>query len=367
MEEPAASEQASAGQTTPGQGEDLVARVLSGEHPRLEELAARGVLPLPREELLRLQVRLASSGRAEVAETARATIKEHSIPFLLDFIRHEAGKVEVGFFLRSSTDPSLTEAAIQHRALDAELLGEVAPRLDERGQEVLLLRQDLIRESPEVLEALSSNPKLTSYSRRLIGEYKRHLLVSDEQPAIPAPEPEPTEPHPLDPEGEWTSEEAQEVDEAIADVLESVEAEGEFDERTGLTEGQVRMLPLPVRAKLARGAGRALRGILIRDANPQVAVAVLKGSAFSEAEAEIVSANRYVATEVLQEIGLRRDWIMKYQIMSNLVKNPRTPIAMAIKLIPRLSIRDLGQLRRDRNVPDAVRQMAARLHVARMK
>ena len=358
MDEPTASAE---------QGADLVERVLSGEHPRLEELAAQGVLPLPREDLLRLQIRLAGSDRPELAATARATVKEQSVPFLLDFIRHEAGKEEVSFFLRSSTDTSLIEAAIQHRSLDAELLEEVAPRLDERGQEVLLLRQDLIRESPTVLEALASNPKLTSYSRRLIGEYERHLLVSEEKPLPPPPEAEPSEPHPLDPEGEWSEEETQEVDEAIADVLENVEAEGEFDERTGLTEGQVRMLPLPVRAKLARGAGRTLRGILVRDSNPQVAVAVLKGSAFSEAEAEIVSSNRYVATEVLQEIGLRRDWVMKYQIMSNLVKNPRTPIAMAIKLMPRLSVRDLGFLRRDRNVPDAVRQMAARLHAARMK
>lgn len=348
------------------EGADLVERVLSGEHPRLEELAAQGVLPLPREELLRLQIRLASSERPEIAETARETVQEQSIPFLLDFIRHEAGKEEVSFFLHSSTDTSLIEAAIQHRSLDAELLEKVAPRLDERGQEVLLLRQDLIRESPEVLEALASNPKLTSYSRRLIGEYQRHLLIPDEKP-VPPPQAEPSEPHPLDPDGDWSEEEANEVDEAIADVLENVEAEGEFDERTGLTEGQVRMLPLPVRAKLARGAGRALRGILVRDANPQVAVAVLKGSAFSEAEAEVVSANRYVATEVLQEVGLRRDWVMKYQIMSNLVKNPRTPIAMAIKLMPRLSVRDLGFLRRDRNVPDAVRQMAARLHTARLK
>jgi hypothetical protein len=51
--------------------------------------------------------------------------------------------------------------------------------------------------------------------------------------------------------------------------------------------------------------------------------------------------------------------------MHNLVKNPRTPVPIAMRNIPRLSLRDLGQLKMDRNVSDAVRQHALRVHRAK--
>ena len=45
-----------------------------------------------------------------------------------------------------------------------------------------------------------------------------------------------------------------------------------------------------------------------------------------------------------------------------LIFNPRTPLPTAMRLIPRLSVRDLKDLGRDRNVPDAVRSTALRLY-----
>ena len=52
-------------------------------------------------------------------------------------------------------------------------------------------------------------------------------------------------------------------------------------------------------------------------------------------------------------------------IVHALVKNPRTPVGMAARLLPRLSVRDMEQLAKDRNVANAVRSTAKRL--CRMK
>lgn len=350
--------------TAEAAGQDLIGRVLAGHSPRLARLAAEGVLPLDQAELVRLQVELASKSShcgQEVSQIARNSIAELDVSYLVQFVRYDAATENLEYFLRPEINPAVVEAAIQRKGVAPEALKEAAPRLDERAQEVLLLRQDLITEYPEILDGLAANPKLTNYSRRLIAEYAQHLLrpvpVTRAGPEIDLEVGE----------GALSDEEAVEVEEAIVEVLETVPAEGEYDERTGLTEGQVRMLTLPIRIKLARGAGRTLRGILVRDANPQVAVGVLKASAFSEGEAEIVAANRYVCGEVLLEITLRRDWVGRYAVAHNVVKNPRTPVAAAVKLLPRLSVRDLGLLRRDRNVSEAVRQMAARIHMMRSK
>ncbi len=346
-------------------GADLVGRVLAGDNPQLERLAAEGVLPLPQDQVVGLQVRLAqrqhgSDAAAETSQLARDSLAELDVGYLLQFIRQSAEPEALPYFLQPGTNPALLEAAIQRKGISAEALMEAAPTLDERAQEVLLLRQDLITELPEILEGLSRNSRLSSYSQRLVAEYQKHLVA-------PPPVEEPQEVKVESLEEELTPEEKEEVEAAITEVLNTVEAEGEYDEKTGLTEGQVRMLPLPVRVKLIRGAGRTLRGILVKDSNPQVAVGVMKASAFSEGEAELVANNRNVCPEVLVEIAGRRDWIGKYKVVKAVVKNPRTPVASAIKLLPRLSVRDLSSLKSDRNIPDAVRQLAIRLHIARSR
>jgi hypothetical protein len=140
---------------------------------------------------------------------------------------------------------------------------------------------------------------------------------------------------------------------------------GEQDEITGLTEGQIRMLPVGVRMRLSRGAARTLRTILIRDNYPPVAVSVLENNTWSDQELESLSRNRSVAIEVLESITRKREWVRKYPIMLGIVSNPRTPVSAALKLLPALGTRDLRNLSRDRNVSDAVRSTAVRLY--RMK
>ena len=67
-------------------------------------------------------------------------------------------------------------------------------------------------------------------------------------------------------------------------------------------------------------------------------------------------------SEVLDVIGKSRSWTRKYSIVLALVKNPRTPAGMATRFVPRLAVRDLQQLAKDRNVANAVRSTAKRLY-----
>ncbi|HET6345534.1 MAG TPA: hypothetical protein VFH51_11425, partial [Myxococcota bacterium] len=57
-----------------------------------------------------------------------------------------------------------------------------------------------------------------------------------------------------------------------------------------------------------------------------------------------------------------REWINKYSVIKLMAQNPRTPLAISMKLVPKLSVRDLKELGRDRNIPDAVRSTALRLY-----
>ena len=142
---------------------------------------------------------------------------------------------------------------------------------------------------------------------------------------------------------------------------------GERDEKTGLSESQIRVLPVPLKIKLTRGASRTLRAILIRDTNQSVALSVVNNAAMSDDEIAQVAASRSVIDEVLTVISRRREWLAKYKICLALAKNPRIPVGVAVKLLPKLSVRDLRAMSKDRNVSDAVRSSAGRLYRIKTK
>jgi hypothetical protein len=103
---------------------------------------------------------------------------------------------------------------------------------------------------------------------------------------------------------------------------------------------------------------REERTILIRDPNRIVSTAVLGSPRLTEAEIEAISAMKNVSDEILRSIGNHREWVKKYAVVNNLVKNPRTPMGIALTLVPRLNPRDLKSLVVDRNVPETVRKHA---------
>jgi hypothetical protein len=332
----------------------LLDRLRSGENPELRRLAARGLLPVPADELIPAQVALARGDDPELAAEAAASLRQLSSRLSAAYLENAAGPEELAYFALEIGHPRLVESVLRRRDVPRPLLVTLASTLPEELQELLLLRQDAVVEEPAILDALERNQRLSNYARRRIGEFREHLLprrrrvrraVTDEEAG---PE-------------EATDEE---VEEAVAAVKAARPrgAEIEHEEAAGLSESELRALPVSVRLRLARGAPRILRGILLRDPNPQVAIHVLRTNALSDAEVEQIAQNRTIDEEVLEFIVNSRGWIRKYPILRALVANPRTPVAAAMRLVPRLAVRDLRQLWRDRNASPAVRDTAGRLY-----
>jgi hypothetical protein len=103
---------------------------------------------------------------------------------------------------------------------------------------------------------------------------------------------------------------------------------------------------------------RSDRALLVRDPNRMVWSAVLGSPGLTDAEIESFSAMRNISDQALRRIGGDREWTKKYIIISNLVKNPRTPIGVSMTLVSRLTPRDLKAVVVDKNVPEAVRKHA---------
>jgi hypothetical protein len=99
---------------------------------------------------------------------------------------------------------------------------------------------------------------------------------------------------------------------------------------------------------------------LIRDPNRIVATAVLGSPRLTDAEVEAIASMRNVQDEILRVVGTHKEWTKRYSVISNLVKNPRTPLAVSLQLVTRLNPRDMKSLTVDRNVSEVVRRQAQR-------
>ncbi len=324
-------------------GNTLIEQVRSGGNVELRRLAASGLLPLPPEELIPLQIELARSADSEIAKLADGALAALDPRMLARLVDHTPAFEVLAFCADRLRHPVVLEAILRRRDVPRPLLVVMARWLPADMQEILILRQDAIVEEPAILEALEENPQITVYTHRRILEYRQHLLP---RAAIVQEIPEISE-------------------EAFVAAIEAVKVEpaaGEFDDLTGLSEGQIRLLPVPARMRLTRGASKTLRNILIRDPVAQIALGVIANNGIPDTEAEQIARNRAVCEEVLAMIASRREWISKYPIIKALVQNPRTPVVFSLRLVPRLSVRDLRDMGRDRNIPDVVRSTALRLY-----
>ncbi len=337
----------------------LLDQILSGENRGLQVLAASGLVPLPPEDLIPLQVGLAQSPDQEISQKAAESLENMEPRLAADYLFEQADEVVLDYFAVNIRHPTMVAAILRRRGTPRGIMVKLAPTLPPDLQEALILRQDAIIDEPQILVALETNPELSNYAKRRIWEYREHLLPRDKVPPKSATE--------IEAEAEATTQE--EIREAVEEVTGAEVAEtdeGELDLKS-LTADEVRRLPVPMRVKLARGASRELRTALVRDSNAQVAVAVLKGNSMPDDEIESISNNRQVREEVLAEIARTREWIRKYSIQRALVKNPKTFPSIAIKFVPRMTLRDLRDIGRDKNVGDAVRTMARRIYDTRKK
>lgn len=123
---------------------------------------------------------------------------------------------------------------------------------------------------------------------------------------------------------------------------------------------QIRDMTVAQKIEFSRRAGKEARSILLRDPSKVVQMAVIQSPKITESEILMVARNRQVEDDVLRYIVSRKDWIKNYSIKVALVNNPKTPMAVALRLIPSLGPKDLSNLVRSKAVPRALAAAAER-------
>ena len=129
--------------------------------------------------------------------------------------------------------------------------------------------------------------------------------------------------------------------------------------------GQIQRMTVIEKIKLALKGNKETRTLLLRDSNRIVQNFVLQNPRITEEEITALACNRNTEGELLRRVADNREWIKYYPVRLGLTGNPRTPLAIALHLLPPLRERDIRDLARSKNVPIAVSTQAKRLILQR--
>ncbi|HET9402661.1 MAG TPA: hypothetical protein VFO34_17070 [Candidatus Acidoferrales bacterium] len=146
---------------------------------------------------------------------------------------------------------------------------------------------------------------------------------------------------------------------ALAEAVSSVSRD--MGERQSLLQ-RLSGMRVVQRVQLALKGGREERMTLIRDSCKVVQRAVLQSSRLTDREVESFAAMANLNDEVLRLIANKRQFRKNYIVVRNLLNNPKTPVDVTMKMLPMLQPNDLKMLSMNKNIPEALRSAAVKLH-----
>ena len=115
---------------------------------------------------------------------------------------------------------------------------------------------------------------------------------------------------------------------------------------------QIKGLPVSEKIRLAETGSKELRALLVKDSYVQVQEAVLDNPQITEIEIVNFAKSPKIGFALLRKIATNRDWLKNYQVRLALVKNPRTPLPIALKLLSTLRDTDLKELAKSKVISE---------------
>lgn len=213
-------------------------------------------------------------------------------------------------------------------------------------EEIKLLGLDLSLASPEAIEVLLADAADTSIYAEILSSNARRpeiLKLLAEDPNTP-----------------------DEIREAVAKQLNlpvriAVKTKGAEEAHKGSLLQKIQHLTVGEKIAIALRGGQEIRSLLLKDANKEVVLTVLKNPKISDTEVELIAHSRNVPEDALRAIHKNREWMKNYSITLALVNNPKTPPGIGITLVTSLRNKDLAILEKNKNVPEGVRAVAKKV------
>jgi hypothetical protein len=128
-------------------------------------------------------------------------------------------------------------------------------------------------------------------------------------------------------------------------------------------EAEIAAMSPPQKIQLAMKGDRTARMLLLKDPNKALQGFLLQNPRITAEEVKHLAAYRQASPEALNAIASSREWSRNPAVVGALVRNPKTPGALAAKLLDALPMAEVRRLAKSNDVPAPV-MAAARKKVA---
>lgn len=343
--------------------QELVGNIRQGMVPRSVRLfAAQGLLPVSREELVRVLVLLVNDGDEEISQAARQSVGGFGTEVLISTLQVEQlDSLEIDLLARCRDDETLWGEVVRHASTADQTLRWLARTAPPMTQGSIITNQTRIMACLELLDDLRANPNVSQDVLRRAREFEEEFL----QKAIVWATAEE-----LTPKVEQgpSIEAALEQLRAIGMLIPGMEGregeagipEPEPEAPPEMRDAFMRVSLMTVFQKImcALKGTREERLILVRDRSSLVVRAVINSPKMSEMDIEQVASNRSANPEAFRIVASKPRWLRRYGTLRALCFNPKVPQGVVLQLFRRLNDRDMRMLAKDRGVPESVRKVA---------
>jgi hypothetical protein len=225
--------------------------------------------------------------------------------------------------------PRVADAMAMNAACPLDLLRVVARQLSTSAVQHLLDNLDPLSSAPGLMAALVASSSLTAEQRAELQDLLKET-----------PEPE------------------------SAFVEAAAEAVPDPAKRLTLLQRLAKMRVVE-RVQLALKGGREERILLIKDPCKVVQRAVLQSPRITDQEIESFAGMTILSEEVLRMIATSRVHRKNYNVVHNVMFNPKAPLDVTLHMLTMVTPMDLKVLSKSRNIPETLRTAASRLHLQR--
>jgi len=357
-------------------------KILSGP-PKLQEMAAKGIaIGVPPGDLIVILAALTQATASGVAETARKTLGNLPAQVLsgaLGVNLHPVAIHELATRYHDRID--VLNKLLGMPGIEVDTIVEIARACNEEAAELISTNEERLLANPKIIEVLYLN----KHTRMSTADRMIELAVRNNvEVGIPAWKeaahailqeliPEPTgEPTPDDVLFAQNMKLAESIRSASGDTVESTHVLKEDSDEEELVDKYVplyrEIAQMTVSQKIrfaSVGTPEAIL-ILVGDPSPLVSLAAAKSPQMNESIVEQIAKRRNVSGDVLSSFGQRPEYLKRLSTKRDLMKNPKTPPTLALRLINYFQEHELTRMSNDKNISGSIRQLIKN-HVDRKK
>ena len=139
----------------------------------------------------------------------------------------------------------------------------------------------------------------------------------------------------------------------------------EHNQKEGPLAKRLPVMALSEKIRLAQTGDKEARSLLARESNKQILSCLLQNPRISDQEILNFAKEKTLPEEILSLLSKRKEWMKKYPVRLALAQNPKTPLALSLRLIRTFRDFDLRRIAKSKDVSANVASGARKILMTR--